>query len=50
MCRCLDSLEGRCVQMYLVSKCLVCNALVLVYGSQALVLVKCCNSKNQVLK
>ena len=46
MCRCL---EVRCVQVYLVSKCRVCNALVSVYGSQALVLVKCCNSKSQVL-
>ena len=46
MCRCL---EVRCVQVYFVSKCRVCNALVSMYGSQALVLVKCCNSKSQVL-
>ena len=46
MCRCL---EVRCVQVYLVSKCCVCSALVLVYESQALVLVKCCNLKSQVL-
>ena len=46
MCGCL---EVRCVQVYLVSKCCVCNALMSVYGSQALVLVKCCNLKSQVL-
>ena len=46
MCRCL---EVRCVQVYLVSKCRVCSALVSVYGSQASVLVKCCNLKSQVL-
>ena len=45
MCRCL---EVRCVQVYLVSKCRVCSALVSVYGSQASMLVKCCNSKSQV--
>ena len=47
MCRCL---EVRCVQVYLVSKCRVCNALVSVYRSQALVLVKCCNLKSLVFK
>ena len=46
MCRCL---EVRCVQVYLVSKCRVCSALVSVYESQVLVLVKCCNLKTQVL-
>ena len=45
MCRCL---EVRCVQVYLVSKCCVCSALVSMYGSQVSVLVKCCNSKSQV--
>ena len=44
MCRCL---EVRGVQVYLVSKCRVCSALVLVYENQVLVLVKCCNSKSQ---
>ena len=46
MCRCL---EVRCVQVYLVSKCHVCSTLMSVYGSQASVLVKCCNLKSQVL-
>ena len=46
MCRCL---EVRCVQVYLVSKCRVYSALVSVYGSQASVLVKCCNLRSQVL-
>ena len=46
MCRCL---EVRCVQVYLVSKCHVCNTLMSIYGSQASVLVKCCNLKSQVL-
>ena len=46
MCGCL---EVRCVQVYLVSKCCVCSALVSVYGSQASVLVKYCNLKSQVL-
>ena len=45
MCR---RLEVRCVQVYLISKCRVCSALVSVYRSQASVLVKCCNSKSQV--
>ena len=45
MCSCL---EVRCVQVYLVSKCRVCSALVSVYGSQASMLVKCCNSNSQV--
>ena len=45
VCRCL---EVRCVQVYLVSKCHVCSALVSVYKSQVLVLVRCCNSKSQV--
>ena len=46
MCMCL---EVRCVQVYLVSKCHVCSTLMSVYGSQASVLVKCCNLKSQVL-
>ena len=37
------------MQVYLVSKCRVCSALVSMYGSQASVLVKCCNLKSQVL-